>query len=596
MNQITPSSALDRQKAHIAKLTEQNFAFGLTVGAGFVRSMRKSGYKNTAKALDELIDNSFEAGAGNVHVVFGYEGTRSEKKPEQIAVIDDGVGMYAEMIRLAVTWGGTDRENSRSGIGRFGFGLPSSCVSQGKRFEVYSKVEGGQWNAAIIDLDDIERGAFTTPDGHVVVPPPKPAKLRPFVLDYIKKQMPGGDLKRGTVVVMDKLDEVTWKTTNGLQDNLLRHFGVTYQRLRSVFEIHVNGVRCEPIDPLFQTPGFRWYDLDADRVTAFDQLEIKVKDRETREEKGTLRVRYSWMPITFASKDKSVKAQGKNQNDRWDVLKEMHGFIVSRMGRVIDTVIPPSKYTTLVNYDRYNKIEIDFDPSLDEEFNVPTTKQRVDVAERIWDLLQEHGLFHTLEQMRKLTKKEAEDRKIKKDVDPGASRPSEVAMQNAEASAPALPAPAKEKKLAEGRKRLRDEAEKVAAETGKSTEDVVRSLEAEWAGKPYKVEKRSIPGGNFFEVEYFGGTKRLWLNTESRFYSDLYAAPGTTAAHRFAMEVLLFSIGECILDARDEFRAMYDVELPLWSRKLEYALAQLARDVDSGSTGEDGQENQSPIR
>jgi hypothetical protein len=198
--------------------------------------------------------------------------------------------------------------------------------------------------------------------------------------------------------------------------------------------------------------------------------------------------------------------------------------------------------------------------------------------------------------MRKLTKKEADDRKTKKDVDPGAARPSEVAMQNAEASAHALPAPAKEKKLAEGRKRLRDEAEKVAAETGKSTEEVVRSLEAEWAGKPYKVEKRSIPGGNFFEVEYFGGTKRLWLNTESRFYSDLYAAPGTTPAHRFAMEVLLFSIGECILDARDEFRTVYDVELPMWSRKLEYALAQLARDVDSGSTGEDGQEDPSPIR
>jgi len=93
------------------------------------------------------------------------------------------------------------------------------------------------------------------------------------------------------------------------------------------------------------------------------------------------------------------------------------------------------------------------------------------------------------------------------------------------------------------------------------------------------VEKRAVPGGNFFEVEYFGGTKRLWLNTESRFYSDLYAACGTTAKQRFALEVLLFSIGDCILDARGEFRPMYTVELPAWTRKLEYSLAQLERNA-----------------
>ena len=42
-----------------------------------------------------------------------------------------------------------------------------------------------------------------------------------------------------------------------------------------------------------------------------------------------------------------------------------------------------------------------------------------------------------------------------------------------------------------------------------------------------------------------------------------------------SLEVLLFSIGDCVLEARDEFKSMYDVELPHWSRKLEYALAQL---------------------
>src|SRR5262245_18173277 len=123
-------TTLSRQQATVKKLHDENFAFGLTVGAAFVRSMRRSGYRPSAKALDELIDNSYESGAANVHVVFGYEGTKSEKKPEQLAVIHDGIGMPPDIIRLAAVWGGTDRENSRTGIGRFGFGLPSACISQ----------------------------------------------------------------------------------------------------------------------------------------------------------------------------------------------------------------------------------------------------------------------------------------------------------------------------------------------------------------------------------------------------------------------------------------------------------------------------------
>lgn len=580
---VTMNTALARQQAHVARLRDEKFDFGLTVGAAFVRGMRKSGYKSTAKALDELLDNSFEAGAANVHVVCGYEGSKSEKKPEQIAVIDDGAGMIPDMIRVAVLWGGTDRENNRTGIGRFGYGLPSSCISQGKRFEVYSRPEGGEWHMCAVDLAEIEQGKYTATGGHIIVPAPAAAKLPRFVQEYIEKTIPGGKLGHGTVVVIDKLDEISWKTTNALQDNLLKHFGVTYHKLRSLLEIYVNGVRSEPIDPLFQTPGFRWYDLDADRATMLDPLEIAVKDKESRETKGLIRVRFSWMPQSFGSKDKNGKAQSRNQNERFEILKDLNGIVVARMGRVIDTAIPPNKYMTLVNYDRYHKIEIDFDAGLDEEFNVPTTKQRVDVSERIWEILQEHGLFKVVEKLRKMTRADIERRETIKDVKPDEQRPSEVAMERAAATTPAPSPVAEEKRSQQGRRRLRQEAEKKAVETGKPVEEVEQALEAEYAGKPYKVEKRAVPGGSFFEVEYFGGTKRLWLNTETRFYTNLYAATGTTPSQRFALEVLLFSIGDCMLESRDEFRAMYDVELPNWSRKLEYALAQLEQNSSVAS-------------
>jgi len=126
----TAVSNLERQKAYVEGLIRKKFKFGLTVGEAFVRSIRELGYKHTGTAVDELIDNSMQAGASNVHVVFGFEGAKSKASPSEIAVMDDGHGMVEDMIRLAMTWGGTHREDDRSGFGRYGYGLPSACVSR----------------------------------------------------------------------------------------------------------------------------------------------------------------------------------------------------------------------------------------------------------------------------------------------------------------------------------------------------------------------------------------------------------------------------------------------------------------------------------
>jgi Histidine kinase-, DNA gyrase B-, and HSP90-like ATPase len=586
MNMI---SAIERQKAQVAKLNASNFKYGLTVGAAFVRGIRMIGYKHTGTAMDELLDNAFEAGASVAHVAFGFE-SKSGKKPSHVAVIDNGVGMIPEMIRLSVLWGGTDRENSRSGIGRFGYGLPSSCMSQGRRFEVYSRVEGGDWHVCAIDLDEIEAGNFASADGEIVVPAARKAKLPRFVSDHLKEHFETGDLKQGTVVVIDKLDSVTWTTANALQDNLLKHFGVTYHKLRANFDIWVNGVRCEPIDPLFLTPGYRWYDLDAERAKALDPLIIDVKNKETREPLGKLTVRFSYMPVSFGSVDKGGKAIGKNQNARFWAMKEYNGFIISRMGRVIDTV-RYSPLTTFVNNDRYFKIEIDFDAELDEEFNVPTNKQRVDVSDRIWEILEEHGLGKAIEQLRREFRKEKADKATDNDTSDGEQRPSETAMEKTAKLSPRISPEVASKRHKEGQRRLEQEIEKRAHESGKSTDEVRRELEAEFASRPYRVQKRAVPGGNFFDVEQIGGSKVLWINTATRFFNEVYAGPDSTPSLRFGLEVMLFSIGDRILDAQDELRSTYSYEVPEWSKKLEFALGLLNSSVIA--TTEDDTDHQS---
>ena len=208
---------------------------------------------------------------------------------------------------------------------------------------------------------------------------------------------------------------------------------------------------------------------------------------------------------------------------------------------------------------------------------MPTSKQRVDVSDRIWDILKENGLEKALEQLRKKFK---EERASLGSDDPSQDEPekraSEAAMEDAAKLATVVPLPIAEKQAERAQRRLEQETEKRTRESGRPLEDVQREIEAELGGKPYKVAQRSIPGGAFFDVEQIGGTKVLWLNTATRFFQEVYVGVNSSPAVRAALEILLFSIGDRKLEGRDELQAIYSHEIPEWSRKLEVALAHLS--------------------
>jgi Histidine kinase-, DNA gyrase B-, and HSP90-like ATPase len=225
-----PKSDLEKQKAYADSLEKKGFNYGFAVGTAFVESMRNTHYKHTGTALDELIDNSIEAGATQVSIALGYN-NGSTAKPDALAVIDDGHGMPKGMLRPAAAWGGTHRhdEKSRTGFGRFGFGLPSASVNQARRFSIFSKVNKDVWRSVTIDLDEIADGKYNN-NGIVQVPAEQENTSPPkWVMDHIAQHMPGGKLSNGSVVVWEKMDRIKWGTTKGMRDNLLQHFGVTFR-------------------------------------------------------------------------------------------------------------------------------------------------------------------------------------------------------------------------------------------------------------------------------------------------------------------------------------------------------------------------------
>jgi Histidine kinase-, DNA gyrase B-, and HSP90-like ATPase len=290
-------------------------------------------------------------------VLFGYDGSTSNRKPTRFAVIDDGHGMEPAMIRMAVMWGGTHRENDRSGLGRYGYGLPCSAVSLGRRFTVFSQVGGGGLYAVTLDLDALTWGTYTDTAGDIVVPPPAPAQLPPFLADHVARAYPTGWLS-GTVILLEKLDRLEWRTAQGIADDLSRQFGATYHKLRGEAAIYVDDQFVDPIDPLFLTPDFRFYTLDDDRAHVLDPVRIEVRDPETGAFRGAIALRYAWFPPSFGSVDKSRDAVGINANARFPILKDYHGLLFSRNGRLID-VQTRTPWTTFINNDRYIKVEVE---------------------------------------------------------------------------------------------------------------------------------------------------------------------------------------------------------------------------------------------
>lgn len=180
-----------------------------------VKAMRDSGYKNAAYAIAELVDNAVQAGARCVEILCKEDEVmvkqRTRRRMQQIAVVDNGCGMNAETLRKALQFGNGERLNDRSGIGRFGMGLPNSSISQAKRVDVWSWQSG--YKSALhcyLDLDEIEKSLMR------VVPMPTEKALP---AEWVGASENIQSAKSGTLVVWSNLDRCEWSTARALFRN-----------------------------------------------------------------------------------------------------------------------------------------------------------------------------------------------------------------------------------------------------------------------------------------------------------------------------------------------------------------------------------------
>lgn len=205
-----------------------------------LESMRSVGYSLNA-AVADLVDNSISASAQTIDI--DLEPTAAN----HIAILDDGIGMSPEKAVEALRLAGSVSPRTKSDLGKFGLGLKTASLSQGRRLTVVTK-RMGEVTALRWDIDHIR----STGKWSLLRLSPDEINSLPWVSRLLSK-------KNGTLVLWENLDLLLGDTTDAgetirdqvspLIDSLALIFHRYLNRKQERIHITVNGNVVEPHDP-----------------------------------------------------------------------------------------------------------------------------------------------------------------------------------------------------------------------------------------------------------------------------------------------------------------------------------------------------------
>ena len=343
-----------------------------------VTAMRDNGYKNAAYAIAELMDNSIQAGASQVELLCGEKqntsGQRKTSIIETIAVLDNGSGMTAEILRLALQFGnGTYLDSAKhTGIGRFGMGLPSSSISQCRRVDVWSWTNGKE-NAlyTYLDIDEIKERQITE------VPEPIHKEIPPIWLKIVKSFG-----LTGTLVVWSKIDRCMWRTGKAIISNSEFLIGRIYRRFLHSGKVQIRMITFD-LEDLYNTTKIEQEALPNDPMYLMDKTScpspfhdqpmfIAWEDKEDDIAKfdydgHIILVRFSY------AKEEARQGQNPGAKPHGKHASKNLGVSIIRAGRELE--LDAGMVNTHDPTERFWGVEVEFPPALDEIFGVTNNKQ-----------------------------------------------------------------------------------------------------------------------------------------------------------------------------------------------------------------------------
>lgn len=341
-------------------------------------ALKQVGYRNTATAVAELVDNAIEAEAKKITII-----TLSAREPvskrtlyrvQQIGVLDNGKGMTPEELGNCLSLGWGTRLDTRDGLGRFGFGLKGSSLSQAEVVEVYSWQNGVVYKA-YLDLQEIKHS------GQQYLKQVQKAEIPKDISAAIGDEVGNS----GTLVLWSKLDGVDFKKPNTLfsrmQEDLCRiyrHFlddNDDYGKRRDIklIDYDLDNKKVDsshsllPNDPLYLLEPSSCPESDG---RATNVLVEKPYAISVEYEPG----KFSDIEVRLSMAKPQTQALGGGSNLGKHYARNT-GISFVRAGREID--FGSFGFVDADTRERWWGVEVRFKPILDELFGVTNNKQHI---------------------------------------------------------------------------------------------------------------------------------------------------------------------------------------------------------------------------
>ena len=564
-----------------------------------IETFRDAGYKNTASALAELIDNSIEAGAKNIQVLT-YEmqvtvRQRLSSQIQEVAVYDDGCGMTPDVLSICLQFGNGTRLKSRSGMGRFGIGLPNASISQAQKIEVYSWVNG-VCHYTFLDIDQIKEENLQ----HV-----NPVIQKDLPEEYLVS-LEGEIKESGTIIIWskcDRLDMVRSRTLYKIlsQDlcRLYRHYlddNNDYGEQVSIKLIATGENRfVMPLyanDPLYlmtpnNVPG---HEGQATNILHGDVIKFPVEYNEEGS-RAEVQVRFSIaLPETQSLGGNSPLGKHYRKNTGISFVRAAREIDFNNFGY----------FNEQDERERWWGCEIRFEPILDELFGVTNNKQSVRGINYLdeGEFKKEHGedfedlIAHDLKMKLRfqLSKIFANNHRKLMEVikERGAGKRGGTAKERAQAdksteiankelkdnkiptrSGQVGSSKSDEEKVMEWKERL------LTSDTSLTDEDA-SAVAPEKASLVIEKDFKDWPGSQFLTVETTGSTCVLVINRKHPFFTQLYEPLMEAGDDKYieALDLTLMSYARMEDELYSRIDDLDDIR-DIWGRHLKTFLNEL---------------------
>jgi len=503
-----------------------------------IASLRESDF-DTSSAVGEVIDNSLQAGAMEIHIQTSEAElpVRGRRKAGVAQIVefafgDNGSGMDEETLHHCMQLGYSTRYNDRSGIGRFGVGMTLAAINQCKRIEVYSRTEqSNAWLHTYVDLDE----------NIPYIPPPvnddPPKEYRHLV-----------GKKHGTLIIWKKCDRLL-----GQSDEIKHWISRTYRKFIGKFQIlndiviknsssvtiTYNNEKIEAFDPLYIIPNKDF--PKGQQAALIEEIPIMMPvpdDAHVSFKTSKIIIRMSLTPKEWRLEGGGLS--GRSPLAQKLLIDDNAGISVLRANREVFYDIMPH-FDPPVHpdgIDRWWSAEIAFDPALDRYFSVRNIKRGARFRKELREEI-EKRMKPSIYEFRKDIQavfKQSRNADIHKDKD--VSTEHTDAEKTVKAAAPIPGKAGKDKTPEEKIQEIREIIEPLV-----KNEEELAAWVAKIEAQPCTIvdkEGATWKGDTFLDIHPQGGRTIIEYNMMHDFFMFVYGAiKDITATHEKGDTIIL---------------------------------------------------------